>query len=529
MLIVPSKKAVLLSAREPRQLTTLIPHARIVEFRGRQLVAVPHRIEETKLLRNIGIKVPSPLLHYYEWSREPFAAQRQTAAFLTLNPRAFVLNSLGTGKTYAALAAFDFLRRVRESERMLVISPLSTLERTWHDEIFQYFPHLSVGVVHGTRERRLKILADKDFDVYVINHDGIKVDGIVEHLEDRPDINVIVVDEIASFRNASTDRWRKLHRITSGTKDKPQLFRRVWGLTGTPIPNAPTDAWAQCRLICPENVPKFYGRFRDQVMRQVSQFKWVPRENALELVEDAMQPAVRFTRDQCIDLPPVVYQERSVELTPQQKKLYVEMVRRLQAEAAEGTITAVNEGVKLGKLLQIACGAVYGDDDNVVQAAADTRIAVVEEVIEQSEGKVIVFAPFRAVLDMLQHRLESTGQIYGYSVARVDGQVSKPLRDQIFADFQRAEQPRVLIAQPAAMSHGLTLTSASTIVWYGPVTSHEIFEQANGRITRPGQQRSQLIVTIEGCAAERSVYAKLRAKASVQGALLDLIKEKGYE
>lgn len=526
MLIVPSRKAVVLAARDPQQITTLIPHAKTIEHKGRTLIAVPHRIDETKVLRNIGLRVPSPMLHYYQWSRLPFEAQRQTAAFLTLNQRAFVLNSLGTGKTMAALAAYDFLRSANRAQKLLVISPLSTLERTWHDEIFQYFPHLTVSVLHGSRERRLKLLEDRSADVYVINHDGLKVSGIVDHLLERHDIDIVIVDEIAAFRNSSAHRWKALHRLVIGTKEDPQLWRKVWGLTGAPIPNEPTDAWAQCRLICPDNVPKFFGQWKDRVMRQVSMYRWVPREDALEQVEQAMQPAVRFTRDQCIDLPPVVYQERSVELTSEQRKAYVAMLKLLRAQFESGEVVAVNEGVKLSKLLQIASGAVYGDDNEIHKPSADTRIAVVEEIIEQAESKVIVFAAFRSVLDMLEARLSGAGN---YSVARIDGSVSKNARDAIFHAFQTSDQPRVLLAQPAAMSHGLTLTAASTIVWYGPVLSHEVFEQANGRITRPGQKLSQLIVTIEGCDAERRVYAHLRQKASVQGTLLEIVKEKGYE
>jgi SNF2 family DNA or RNA helicase len=533
MLILPNKRAVVLRARNPAKVTSVIPHAQLFSdpATGNTMVAVPHRLEEAKLLRNLGVPVPSPLLSYYKWpgNRVPFNAQRQTAAFLTMHHRAFVLNELGTGKTYAALVAFDYLQRQGLANKLLVIAPLSTLERTWVDEIFTFFPHLQTAVLHGSKDRRLKLLDDRSVDVYVINHDGIKV--VNKELAARTDLDVVIVDEIATFRNVSSGRWKALAKIVHGTKDAPQLHRKVWGMTGTPIPNQPTDAWAQARLISPDNVPRYFSQFRDAVMRQVSQLKWVPRPTALSTVDNALQPSVRFTRDQCLDLPPVMYQTRHVQFSAQQSQMYKEMLARLHAEAVEGTITAVNEGVKLSKLLQIACGVAYGDDSVLVGTGAQSRLNVVKEIIEEAPSKVIVFAPFRAVLDLLERELRSDAMFAGKdpSIARIDGEVSKTARDKIIGDFQKAEHPRVLIAQPGTMSHGLTLTAASTIVWYGAIVSHEIFEQANGRITRPGQKHSQLIVTIEGCEAERRVYSRLRNKQATQGTLLDMVKEKGYE
>ena len=147
------------------------------------------------------------------------------------------------------------------------VTPLSTLERTWGDEIFTNFPDISYNVVYGSRERRLQML-EEDVDIYLINHDGLKVPGIAEALKDRPDIDLIIVDEIAqAARNAGTDRFRALNTVVN-----KQVPRRAWGLTGTPTPNAPTDAWAQCRLLVPERVPQYFNRFKERVMRQISQY-----------------------------------------------------------------------------------------------------------------------------------------------------------------------------------------------------------------------------------------------------------------
>ena len=460
MIVSKAHQKLVLKLQNPDRVTTVIPTARKFEFDGSaNFVAVPHRLDEVRVLNNMGIAAPSPIRYFYDWPGmfKPFDAQLQTSDFLTLNQRAFVLNDMGTGKTMATLWAYDYLRKIGNVRRALVISPLSTLERTWADEVFNHFPELSVGVLHGTKERRLKILQE-DFDIYVINHDGLKV--IQQALIERDDIDLIVIDEIASFRNASTQRWKALKAVCDGRK-------RVWGLTGTPTPNLPTDAWAQCRLICPERVPKYFGQFRDAVMRQQGPFKWLVRDTASDVVADAMQPAVRFTRDQCVDLPPCIYQTREVDLTPEQRKAYKDMLAKLHMEFEDRQVLAVNEAVKMQKLVQIACGVVYGAKGEEVVLPTEPRINVIKEIVEEAGTKVIVFVPYKAVLRYVAEQLSQD-----FTVECISGETSKSERDRIFYEFQKTPQPRVLVAQPAAMSHGLTLTAANTIVWYAPVTSN---------------------------------------------------------
>lgn len=512
MMLSTKHQKIVLNLSAPERVLMAIPSAKTFEYKGHQLVAVPHKLQETQVLRNLGFKVPSPVERYYEWSGlyTPFKAQLETASFLTVNNRAFCLNGMGSGKTLSTLWAFDYLRSVGLARKLLVVSPLSTLERTWADEIFRHFPHLSWATLYGTKDKRMRMLGS-DVDVYLINHDGVKV--LEKALCDRTDIDTVVIDEIASFRNAGTDRWKALNRIIA-KRD------RVWGLTGTPTPNAPTDAWAQCRLISPERVPKFYNQFRDMTMKQLSQFKWIARDNATEIVAEAMQPSIRFSREDCIDLPPCMFQTRQVEMSVEQKKAYREMLTTLFVELQAGDVQAVNEAVKLQKLVQIASGVVYARDGTHVEIQANNRIQECLDVIEQSGTKVIIFAPFKGSLDYIAKEIGKH-----YSVAVINGEVSKGQRDRIFTDFQKGTDPHVLVAQPAAMAHGLTLTAASTIIWFAPITSQEIYTQANARITRPGQRYSQLIVNIEGSPVERKLYDRLRQKQAAEGLLLDIIRE----
>lgn len=513
MLISRKHKAIVLNLKNPARVTAVIPTAKCITHKGKELVVVPHRLDEARVLNNIGIRVPSPITKYYEWPGRftPFAHQVDTSEFLTLNPRSFCLNDMGTGKTNSVLWAFDYLKSIGAADKMLVISPLSTLERVWGDEIFTNFPSLNYMVLHGSNKaRRLKLL-EQEADVYLVNHDGVKV--IRDELVARKDIDVVVIDELAAFRNASTDRFKSLRNIIA---DRPW----VWGLTGSPTPNAPTDAWAQCQLISPERVPKYFSRFRDITMKQLGTFKWVPRAEALTVVKEAMQPAIRFKRDECIDLPETTVTTRHADFSPEQKKMYTDMVTKLKAEFGSGEILAVNEAVKVGKLLQICCGVAYGSDHEEVVIPAKSRIDVVKEVIEEAEGKVIVFVPLTAGLERVAEELRKDT-----TVEVVHGGTSKHERDRIFRDFQQQPDPRVLVANPKTMSHGLTLTAASVIVWFIPVFDNETYEQACARITRPGQKRKTLIVHVEGSEIERRCYQRLREKGNLQGTLLTLIKE----
>lgn len=518
MLIHKDKKAVVLKLRNPSRVTTVIPTAVVVDHKGQQLVAVPHRPDETRVLRNLGFEVPDPMPIHYKWPKvsgryDPFNAQRETASFLAMHSRAYCLNGMGTGKTNSALWAYDYLRRTKQVTKALVVCPLSTMERTWADSVFQTFPHLDCAVLHGTRERRLKLLK-QDVNLYIINIDGLP--AIKDELAKRPDIDLIVIDELALARNSSTERWKILNTICN-----KQSVRRVWGMTGSPTPNAPTDAWAQCRLVTPDNplVPKYFSAFRDKVMRQLTQFKWVPRAEANDVVYQMMQPAIRFSLDDCTDLPEQMILTREVEMTTEQKKAYKDMLSKLATEYQGGQILAVNEAIKANKLIQIACGVAYGTGGEEVVLPAKPRLDVLKEIIEESEGKVIVFVPLTGALESVADELRKD-----WTVETIHGGTSKNERDRIFGEFQKFPNPRVLVANAATMSHGLTLTAATTIVWYAPVHSNEVYEQACARVRRPGQTRTTVIVHIAGSDVERRVYKRLQDKQSMQGLLLDMMK-----
>lgn len=514
MIVNTRHRVLVLRLRDPGSVLSLIPTAKPLVYKGQELTVVPHRLDEIKLLQNLGLNPPHPVDFYYDWPGlfTPLDAQRETVRFLTLHPRAYCLNDLGTGKTLSSIWAFDFLRSQGQANKLLVVAPLSTLERTWGDELFNHFPHLNFHVLHGTSTKRRLLLSDKDVDVYIINHDGVKV--IQDDLTARPDLDTLIIDELSQVaRNAKTDRWKSLRKLVGARQ-------RIWGMTGTPTPNAPTDAWAQARLLTPSTVPTFFSHFRDMTMRQTAAYQWVIKDQANDIVHQALQPAVRFKRDDCIDLPPVTYETREVALTKDQQSVFDDMAAKFYAEYQGGEITAVNEAVKTMKLVQICCGAAYDGDGNTVIIPPKGRVQELLNIIEEAASKVIVFVPFKSALKSLHAEIRKH-----HSAEMIYGEVSKPDRDRILGGFQHEDNPQVLIAQPAAMSHGLTLTAASVIVWFAPINSAEIYEQANARITRPGQKHNQLIVHIQGTRLEGRMYDRLKKKVSLQGTLLDMFRE----
>jgi SNF2 family DNA or RNA helicase len=481
------------------------------ETGGAWWLAVPHTVDAVRLMRNLGLNAPSPIGYYYDWTGGvPFDSQRVTADLCSIARRAYVLSEMGVGKTRAVLWAYDYLRREGLLHKLLVVAPLSTLVTVWQNEIFENFHHLNTRVLHGSKAKRLRELA-LPADVYIINHDGVEV--IHTELFARADIDAVVVDELASYRNRRTNRWKNLEPLV-------QRASYSWGLTGAPTPNAPTDAYGQSRLLTPALAGFSFKAFKDRTMRQVSTFTWVPRPDANVIAHGILQPAVRYTRAECFDLPPTTYSSRSVQLAAPAQTAYKEMHRQLATEIKKHEITAANEGVKLSKLLQISAGFAYDAGGKGRYVGGTDRFQEIIDLIEASSGKVIVFAPFRYFVDLLGGVLSKK-----FTVGTIHGDVAASARTQIFSDFQKTENPHVLVAHPGTAAHGLTLTAANTIIWASPTTNPETYQQANARITRVGQAQNTHIIHITGSPVETKVYARLKAKGTMQGALLELFEK----
>jgi len=518
MIVVERAKALALKLNNPSPVLEAVASAKMLRIGDHKIVVCPHRLEEVQTLRNIGFDAPSPILHYYDWPGrfKPFDHQKQTASFLTVNHRGIVLNEIGTGKTQAALWAADYLIKTGAAKKVLIMSPLSTLERVWGDAVFMNFPHRKHVVLHGDAKRRKKRLSF-DVDFYIVNHDGFPIIANECHGM----FDAVIIDEAAVYRNAKTSRYKVLKRWLEKNE-----ATRLWMLTGTPTPNEPADAWALAQLLKSPFCTETYTAFKDQVMFKVSMYKWEARPHAMQIVQHVLQPSIRYTRDECFDLPDTMLQTREVELSPEQSRHYATMLKHFISEVTENksTITAVSEAAKAMKLVQIACGVAYGDNGENVELPCAPRINAVKEIIEEAGQKVIVFVPLTGTLRMLERELSKH-----WSVGVVNGEVSTTQRNEIFHNFQNTRDPHVLIAHPATMAHGLTLTAASTVVWYGPINSNEQYVQANGRIERIGKKHVSNVIHIQASQLERLMFKRLQKKQHLQGVLLELIAQQTRE
>lgn len=513
MLVHQPTNSLLLNHPDPFAVRELLSNSKVLEHPDYNL-AVQHTLESAKVLRNMGLNVPAPIRFQYRWPGKfrPFAHQIVMSEFLTLHRRAFNLSEMGSAKTNASLWAADWLMETGRVNKCLVLSPLSTLERVWATDIFDTLMHRKCAIVHGSREKRFKAL-EADVDFYIMNHDGLGIGEIVEHISRRPDIDLIIVDEASMFRNHQTRKFKALERLTR------RHDVRLWLMTGTPCPNGPTDAWALAKLVCPERVPKFFGAFKRATMLQVSQFKWVPKSDAYTTAFEAMQPAVRFKKADCLDLPPVTQQDRQCDLSKEQRKAFDALKATMVAEAKKGKqITAVNAADQIGKLRQILCGAIkIGDDYQTLDHGP--RFNVLLEAIEEASAKVLVVAPFKGIVRALQKELEEH-----YSVGMLNGDVSPGARNRIINEFKMFPDPHVLLCHPKVMSHGLNLTEADTLIFYAPIYSNDEFQQVTERFNRAGQTRKMTIVRMAAHPLEWEIYKLIDSRKATQNSILDLYK-----
>jgi SNF2 family DNA or RNA helicase len=507
-------KALLLTVRNPDRVTTVIPKSQVLEHEnGVARVLVNWGLEESIILKNLRINAPSPIKGRYNWPglHKPFDHQKETSSFLTLHRRAFCFNEQGTGKTASVIWAADYLMKLGLIRRVLVICPLSIMDAAWRNDLFTFAMHRRVDIAHHSKSEKRKEIIKGDAEFVIINYDGVEI--VADELK-AGKFDLVVIDEGNAYKNPQTRRWKVLSSILT-----PDTW--LWVLTGTPAAQSPVDAYGLAKLVNPNAVPRFGGAFRDMVMNKVTQFKWVPKPNAQDTVHRVLQPAIRYTKEQCLDLPEMTYTFRDVPLTAQQLKYYELLRKQLIVQAAGEEITTVNAAANLNKLLQLSGGAVYSDTGEVVQFDASNRLAVLREVVEESSHKVLVFVPYRHAIEVVAEDLKK----HGYSTAVIHGGISATNRADIFQRFQTKSDPQVLVIQPQAASHGVTLHAANTIVYWSPVMSVETYLQCNARVHRAGQKNPSMVVHLQGSGVEKRMYAMLRNKIDIHHRVVDLYGE----
>jgi SNF2 family DNA or RNA helicase len=510
MLVIPDKRKIIINSSNNAAIAECIPHAKTFDHNGDKLLAMPYGVDESLVLRNFGLSVPPPITQYYRWPGRfaPMAHQKETAAFLTTHKRALCLNAPGTGKSISALWAADFLLEEKIARKVLIIAPLSTLQVVWGREIMHHLSHRNFVVCTGTKEKRQRLLQQTGVQYVIINHDGF-----TNMQSELTGFDVVIYDEATALKSPSSQRYKIFAKWVQ--KNQPWL----WMLTGTPISQAPADAWTLARLVDSPSVPKSYTTFKDLVMKKVSTFRWVPREDALETCKKVLQPSIRFSLDECKDLPDTNYVSRKTTLTKQQEKAFKEMQDKAVTVFAAGEVAAPNAAVMLSKLLQISCGVVYGDTGAIAIDASE-RYNTLTELLTEIGDKTIIFVPLKGVQLWLRDKLIADG----HDVAMVNGDTTKAQRNQIFNDFQHTDTPKILLAHPKVAAHGLTLTRAKDIIWFAPIYSLEQYEQANARIRRITTTGKTTVWHIYATSFEGELYRRLRAKQNTLAEFLTLVQ-----
>ena len=348
-------RTLVVRTRFPARITETIPASNVVKDLGeeRYEVEVPWDWDNAEKLTHMRIKdVPSPIQRDYKWPRpmgfEPFDHQKDTSSFLSLRRRAFCFNEQGTGKTASVIWAADYLMTLGLIKRVLVVCPLSIMQSAWQNDLFKFAVHRTVDVAYGSAEKRNKI-ANSTAEFVIINYDGLP--AIAESAINSKMFDLVVIDEANAYKNVQTKRWKLMRKLIT-----PDTW--LWMLTGTPAAQSPVDAYGLGKLCVPQRAPRFFGDYRESVMQAMGPFRWIPRPNSEKIVFEMLQPAIRFEKSQCLDLPDVTFVTRQAPLTPQQRKYYKELKDQMLMEAAGEEISSVNAAAKMNKLLQISCGSV---------------------------------------------------------------------------------------------------------------------------------------------------------------------------
>ena len=438
----------------------------------------------------------------------PHDYQQYAIDFIESHPTAAVLLDMGLGKTVITLTALnDLLFDHFEISRVLVIAPLRVARNTWPQEIgkWEHLKHIRYSVVVGTEKERLHALR-KQTSLYIINRENVP--WLVEKTDFTYD--AIVIDELSSFKNWSSKRFKALMKV------RP-LAKRVIGLTGTPSGNGLMDLFAEFKVLdMGQRLGRFITKYRqdyfvpDKRNGQVV-FSYAPLPGAEERIyEKIADITISMKAADHLRMPELIESEYSVRMNEEEKKMYANMCEQLVLQMKGDEVTAANAGVLSGKLAQMANGAVYTDDGATLHIH-DRKLDALEDIIESMNGKSLLVAYwFRHDAERIEKRV---------TCIRLD-------TDEAIARWNRGEIPVALI-HPASAGHGLNLQSGgSTLVWFGITWSLELYQQTVARLYRQGQSAKTVVVQhiiAEGTIDERILRA-LKRKDKTQTALIEAVK-----
>lgn len=439
------------------------------------------------------------LPHDYQKVAIDFALQNQSSGLFL---------DMGLGKTVITLTVIEELKNnYLEELKVLVIAPKRVAEDTWTTEYekWDHLKNLKVVKVIGNSKQR-KAALEKEADIYIITRDNIA--WLVDFLGKDWDFNTVIIDELSSFKNHQSKRFKALRKV------RP-FINRIIGLTGTPAPNGYEDLWSQIYLLDRgERLGKTISEYRRKYFNTLYRHGY----NEYELKEGAKEQIDGILKDLCISmkakdylkLKEPLYINRIAKLDEKEYKLYKDMERDAVLELEDENITALSAAAVSNKLLQLANGAIYTNEKEIIHIH-DKKLEVLEELIEEAKGEpVLVFYNFKHDKERILERFKDTRVLD---------------TDQDIKDWNN-KKIKVLLAHPASAGHGLNLQEGgSIIIWFGLTWSLELYQQANARLNRQGQNET---VRIYHIIAEKTIDERvlevLKGKNTRQEELLRKLK-----
>lgn len=451
----------------------------------------------------------------------PHEYQRFVIDYIKKNPIAAVFLDMGLGKTSITLTALnDLLFDSFDVHRILVVAPLRVARNTWSSEIrkWEHLQDLQYSIVVGTEKERMSAL-EKKADIYIINRENVQ--WLVEKSGKKFDYDMMVVDELSSFKNHEAKRFRAFMKV------RPKV-KRIVGLTGTPSSNGLMDLFAEFKLLdMGERLGRFIGAYRANFFRPdkmngpiVYSYKPIPGAESM-IYNRISDITISMKATDYLKMPELISSRYEVQMDDKEKQKYEEFKKDLVLEIEDGEITAANAASLSGKLSQMANGAVYSDDLSVMQIH-DRKLDALEDIIEAANGKSVLVAYwFKHDLTRITERLRKLNVIY----QKLDS-------DESICKWN-AKELQVGLIHPASAGHGLNLQSGgSTMVWFGLTWSLELYQQTVARLWRQGQTENTVVIqhiVTAGTIDERILKA-LEQKDNTQSALIDAVKAevRGY-
>lgn len=434
---------------------------------------------------------------------ELYNHQKETMRFVLEHKRCFIFDEIGLGKTISILETCEVLFNHNKISKVLIIAPLSSLRSTWAFHILKYYPNRSFTVLHGSKRKRIEKLSES-YRFYIINSDGIKV--ITDELL-RKNFDMIIIDESTTYSSHKSARTKVAWQLCNNVKS-------VVCMTGEPTPNDLIQAYAQAKLVRYSKA-RFFTRFRDSIKYKVDMYTYIDKPEAIHIVHNLLQPAIRHTQDKCLDLPSLTRSYIDIPLTKEQESTYKSMEKDYITWLDNGDcVTAPNAAVRVTKLMQISAGLLINSKGEAYSINHSNRLKEAIRIYEQlPKKKLIIFANFTKSVNSLN-------EYFGDKSKKIDGSVKLKERTKIFDDFQNGDL-NIIIGQPKALSHSINLQVCNTIIWWSPVFSNETFNQCNGRIRRAGQKRPQFLYFFVSTKIEKYIYDALIRKQNTSKALLE--------